>query len=193
MLLRERLHQFENRVYRSKGGLWAQGLFVPKNNNIIGVLRTPRGKILILGHNIVTDDGDTYYAKVGAQESPTPDFGAASSEIAVLDNSGAGPGKSSNFSNIGSPVGSGNPQAFDGSYPQSNDGDGDNPNAAIDTVTYLVSYATGEANGTIDRAAIHLTGASGTDALLMYGAFSQFTKTSNDTLKVFINHNMLGV
>lgn len=142
--------------------------------------------------NIVTNDGDLYYAQMGAGETPTNDFGAASSEIVVLDGAGAAPGKASNWSNIGAAIGTGNPQAFDTNYPKTNDGDADNPSAATDTVTYLVSYATGEANGTIVRVAIHLTGASGTDPILMYAALA-VTKTSADTLKVFVNHNMAGI
>lgn len=173
--------------------MWIDSETAPLNMNIAAVLFSPSGKRLKLGHNIVTNDGDEYYAEVGGQETPTNDFGGANGRIVVLDNSGDAPGKASNFSNIGAAVGTGNPKAFDGTYPQSDDGDGDNPSAAVDTVTYLTSYTTAEANGTIDRAAIHLNGATGTDPILMYGAFTQFTKTSNDTLKVFINHNMLGV
>ena len=162
---------------------------------IVAVLRCEGEEIIIPGLNIVTNDGDTYYAQAGnPNDTPTNDFGGANGRIVVLDNTGAAPAKTSNFSNIGAAVGTGNPKAFDTGYPKSNDNDTDNTGAAVDAITYRTSYTTSEANGTIDRLAIHLNGATGTDPILSYGAFAaQFTKASTDTLKVFNNHTMNGV
>lgn len=144
--------------------------------------------------NIVTNDGDLYYAQMGAGETPTNDFGAATSQINALDNTGAAPAKASNFSNIGSSVGSSNPAAFTSGYPKTNDGDADNTGAGTDVVSYAVNFGTAAANGTISRVAIHLTGATGTDPLLMYATLgASVTKTSSDTLKIFVNHTMNGV
>ena len=71
MLLRTRVHQFDNKVYLTKSGIWALGLVVPKKNNVLGVLEGECGRLLIPARNLVTDAGDVYYAGMMAGESPT--------------------------------------------------------------------------------------------------------------------------
>ena len=167
------------------------------SGSVIAVLQHPglELEIIIPGLNIVTNDGDEYYAEAAnPNDTPTNNFGSATGRVVNLDATGAAPGKASNFSNIGAAVGSGNPKAFDGTYPKSDDGDADNTGALVDAVTYRTSYTTGESNGLITRIAIHLNAAAGTDPILMYAAYgAPFTKTSSDTLKSFVNHEMLGV
>jgi len=146
--------------------------------------------------NIVVDTGDVYYAQVAkaAVSTPTSDFGGATGRIVCLDNTGLAPLATHNWSNIGSPVGSGNPKAFEAGYPQVDDPDADNTGSGPDVLSYETDYTTAEANGVIDRVSIHLNGASGTDPLLMYANFgAQFTKTASDTLKVFVNHQFTGI
>jgi hypothetical protein len=163
------------------------------------VLKGPDGDIKDLrsGPNVIMDpQGDRYYAQVAiaAVTTPTNDFGGANGRMVMLDATGTAPAESQNFSNIGSPVGTGNPKAFDGTYPQDNDSDPDNTGAGTEVLTYRTSYTTAEANGTITRVAIHLNGATGTDPILMYAAITggAFTKTSSDTLKAYVNHDFTG-
>jgi hypothetical protein len=144
--------------------------------------------------NYVTYDGDIYYAELGAQKTQTNDFGGATGRMVMNDSSGTSPDRGADWGELGAVVGSGNPKAFDTFYPHVNDSDSDNTGVNLtSTVTYRTSYTTGEANGDIAEVAIHLTGASGTDPILMQATFSEFTKTASDTLKVFVNHKMTGV
>jgi hypothetical protein len=145
--------------------------------------------------NVVTFDGDVYYAEVCALKTPTNAFGSATGRMAMNDsNGGAVPARTDDYSDLGSAVGSGNPKAFDSLYPHVNDSDADNPGVQLtQTTTYRTSYTTAEANGDIGAVAIYLNGASATDPILMNATFDEFTKTSNDTLKVFVNHRFTGV
>ena len=140
--------------------------------------------------NIVTDAGDVYYAQRGASESVTNAFG-----IMEMGSAGAAPGKTSNRSNMTTKIAS-SQKAHDGTYPQTNDGDADNPGTTgTDIITYRVSYTTGESNdGAIDRMIITNATPGASEPVLMYATFAAaFAKTSDDTLKVFVNHTMNGV
>ena len=84
---------------------------------------------------------------------------------------------------------------MDATYPLVNDGDADNTGAGTDIITYRVSYTTAEANQT-DTTDVILTNPSpgASEPVIMHAEFAaSFTKTSADTLKVFVNHRMNGV
>jgi hypothetical protein len=166
--------------------------------SVIAVLRGPDGKIkhIARAENFIMDPaGDRYYAQVAKAAVTTPDndFGGTNGRMVMLSNDGTAPGEGLDFSDLGSVIGTGNPKAFDSGYPKDNDDDGDNGGAGTEVLTYRTSYTIAEANGTIYRAAIHLNGASGTDPILMYAAFSgSFTKGATDTLKAYVNHDFTG-
>ena len=154
--------------------------------------------------NIVTNAGDLYYAErgalltVGATISPVPtnftDANGVPDMIMELYESDSGaPAKGNDRSDLGTLV-TDSGQAMDGTYPQVDDQDSDNTGKGADIITYCVSYATGDANST-DIADVILTnpGVAADDALIMHASFTPFPKTTSDTLKVFINHEMLGV
>ena len=155
--------------------------------------------------NIVTNDGDLYYAQrgalltVGATISPVPtnftDANGVPDMIMELYNGASdAPAKGNNRSNLAGLV-TGSAQAMDSGYPKVNDTDTDNTGAGTDIITYRVSYAKGDANAT-GIADVILTNPSpgASEALIMHAEFSPtFDKTSNDTLKVFVNHTMNGV
>ncbi len=141
-------------------------------------------------NNIVTDAGDTHYAQRAGGETPTNAFHTGRM---ALGTSGNAPAKSSTYSDITAVV-SGSVKAFDAGYPKSNDNDTDNTGATADTLSYRTSYLTSEANAvSIDRVAITIASPAGGSPLLMYATLTPFTKTTNDTLKVFINHNFNGI
>lgn len=152
--------------------------------------RDGKSKQIIETDNIVTNAGDTHYAQRAGGETPTNAFQTGRM---VLGTSGNAPGKGSLYSDITSVV-SGSVKAFDATYPKSNDNDTDNTGANVDSLTYRTSYLTSEANAvSIDRIAITVASPSGGSPLLMYAVVTPFTKTSNDTLKVFVNHNFNGI
>ncbi len=187
LLLKVRDGRFSNAVYRSRAGLWAMGLFLPKFQNVLAVLDGPAGRILIPAHNIVTDAGDIYYAQRGAAGSPTNAFG-----IGELASAGT-PGKSANrsgFTVIGSTQ-----KAHTATYPKVSDADADNTGAGADVVTYLQSYAKADFTAaSITHGIVTNTAPGASEPILTGYAFaSAFGKTASDTLKVFQNHTMNGV
>jgi hypothetical protein len=159
--------------------------------NVVAVLtneKTGTSRI-IPGKNIVTTAGDTYYAQKAAGETPTNSFG-----IMELGTAGNAPAKSSNRSDMTTKV-SGSQKAIDTTYPRTNDPDPDNTGAGAAVVTRRVSYTTSEANASnIDRGIITNASPGANEPVLSYWVFAApFTKTNQDTLKVFLNHTMNGV
>jgi len=147
--------------------------------------------------NIVTDAGDLFYAQRGVAALPTnfTDGSSVFDAIMELYNGASGaPAKGNNRSNLTGLV-TGSNKAMDSTYPKVNDGDADNTGAGTDIVTYRVSYTTSEANASnIQDVIITNPSPGASEALLMHAEFgAAFTKTSSDTLKVFVNHQMNGV
>jgi hypothetical protein len=194
MFYRTRVHGFANRVWRTLSGniMVEEGLLVPKRMNVLAVLGRDFGreKILIPAHNIVTDEGDKYYAQKAVAESPTNPFNRlamASARTGAWTKSGA----TSQYGNA--TVISGSSQAFDSTYPKTNDSDADNTGDGVDVVTFRVSYTAASFNGTVIAGIIHDSAqTSGTSPLLTGFDITSFTKTASDTLKFFVNHNVTG-
>lgn len=189
MLLRERISGFHGKVYRTAAGLWAYSAVVPRHQNILGVLRQgddPQAH-LILGSNIVTNAGDIYYATRMANGSPTNTFNTH--ELA----SAGTPGKANNRSDV-TAIGS-TQKTNSATYPKVNDGDSDNTGAGVDICTHLAEYTKGDFNATsITHGIITNPTPGASEACLTIYAFSAgFAKTADDTLKVFVNHEALGV
>jgi len=80
-------------------------------------------------------------------------------------------------------------------YPKTNDGDADNTGSGTDIRTTLASYAKGDfASAGITHGWVTNPTPGATEALLTGYAFAAtFEKTVNDTLKVFVNHEALGI
>ena len=182
--LNEKLKFFETKT----GFLFTEwGLFVPKHRNILGVLTTPNGKLLIPASNIVTSAGDIYYAQKGAGVAPTNAFGTH------FQASAGTPGKSATYGSFTGIAGS--VQANDGTYPTTADADTDNTGAGASIITHRVSYTKASFNAaSISHGGITIAAPVGGSAILTGFAWpSAFSKTVDDTLKVFVNHTMLGV
>jgi len=152
-------------------------------------VKTGRRKI-IHGVNIVTNDGDKYYAQMAAAETPTDDFDGASSGLR-LGSDNTTPTKSD--TDVTTFL-SGTDHALDAGYEKTNDDDGDNSGAGVDIVTWRYSYTTaqGNANGIIEGAIVD-NRTTPTKALSHFLFAASFNKTSSDTLKVFVNHTFNGV
>jgi len=136
-------------------------------------------------HNIVTDEGDKYYAQLGAGEVPFTVLG-----MRLGSNWAGGTGKAktdvNTFFGVGKGVSSG--------YPKTNDPDPSNTGALVDATSWKSDWATSENNSTaMDEGAIvdHLT--TPTVALTHFQITPSVTKTSAQTLAVFVNHRANGV
>jgi hypothetical protein len=191
MLIRHRLAAFANRVYRSASAIFVPefDVIVPRHRNVLAVLGTPVGRFLIPASNIVTNAGDIYYAQAAVGEATTNAFNRL-----VLASAGT-PAKDADYADF-TPIGS-TAKAHTATYPKTADADADNTGGGADIITHLFSYTKSDFNhAAISRGLITNTGpvASPPTPILTGFAFaSTFEKTANDTLKVFVNHEFLGV
>lgn len=160
---------------------------------ILAILRHPEAgvEVTIPGINIVTSDGDIYYAQLAMGDSLTDDFQAAGAGIR-LGSDNTSPTKSD--TDVTTFL-SGSDHVIDATYPKSNDGDADNTGAGTSVMTWTYSYLTSEGNvASIIEGAISDVRAGPSTAVLTHFLFAGvFTKTSSDTLKCIINHTVLGV
>ncbi len=195
-MIRHRLRRYANAVYLTRHALSAGGVMVPRRNNVLCVVRPEFGRgapRLHAAHNIVTNDGDTYYAQVIAQETPTNAFGRLF--LSSVDFAPA-PGKATDAGDLASVIAGGDRDP-DATYPQTVDPDVDNTGDGVDIVTYRYSYSAGDfTDADIDAGAIAVVGTTwgaGADPLLNAFDLATFGKTASDTLKVFVNHELTGV
>jgi hypothetical protein len=140
------------------------------------------------GLNIVTDDGDIYYAQMAAGETPDDDFAAGGLRLgsATTAPTKADDDVTTFLATSG--------HAVDATYPQTADADTDNTGDGPNVVTWRFSYTTAEGNvAGIDEGAIVDNTTTPTAALTHFLFAAEFSKTSSDTLKVFVNHEFTGV
>ena len=190
MLIRERLLQFGNRVFRTANGLWTPDDTVPIHSNVLAILRGDMGRedpLLFLGRNIVTNDGDIYYAERGAVDSITTDFSNGTAGLRLGSSSAAVAKTDTSVTTFIS----GAATAVDSGYPQVSDPDADNTGDGTDIVSWRYQYSAGAFSAAVKEGAIVDNDGSPTKALNHF-LITEFTKTSSDTLKMFINHEMSG-
>ena len=177
----------------------------PKNNICLVVSHLDGSKDWWYGSNLVTNDGDIYYAKKSASETPTvnEDFGASA---CVLQNPASADTivKTDAYGQVSSPITtSGAVRPLTATYPKTADSDSDNTGASADAISYRFDWATNQidtsAGNPITGGAIYDVGqtspVSATKILTHWNFTSPatFHKTSTDTLKLFVNHTFNGV
>ncbi len=144
--------------------------------------------------NIVTNDGDIFYAKQGAGETPATNENFAIGRCELRTGT-ATPAKADTYTNVTTPVTTSR-DTLEVGYPKTNDTSADNTGGATDAVSYKYYWATTDfnANG-ITGGCVHDNATpSGATKLLTHWTFSaSFSKTSTDTLTLFVNHTMNGV
>lgn len=150
-----------------------------------------------ISKNIVTDAGDLFYAQRAVGVLPTnftDGAGVFDGIVELYNGASAAPAKGNNRSNLVGYV-SQSAKALTSTYPKINDSDADNTGAGADIVTYAVSYPKADANASnISDVIITNPSPGASEPILMHAEFAlPFTKTSNDTLKVFINHTLNGI
>lgn len=165
--------------------------------NIVAVLEHADGsKDYHYAKNIVTDQGDRYYAAQIVGTTLPWTFHGTFGWMRLGTSLTAA---TKTDVDVGSAIANGSVQLTT-AYPKAPDADTDNPSpgSGTDIVTWAFSYGTaiGNANS-ISEAAIttgaagYAGGASGT-CLTRFLFATPFNKTSSDTLKVFVNHEMRG-
>ena len=151
-------------------------------------------KTWLYTHNIVTNDGDLYYAQKSVGGTPTTDFGGSDGRMELRTGS-ATPAKAHVYSDVTTPV-TASRKAKDNTYPKTADDDSDNTGAGADIVTWRTSWTTSDFNATaIIGGCFHVGGASPASGskLLTHFSITSFNKTASDTLKIFVNHTFNGV
>jgi hypothetical protein len=172
----------------------------PKNNIRVVLENKITGKKRFwYGSNIVTNDGDIYYAKKGAGETPATNENFLAGKC-ILQNPGSSPttGKADTWQTFAgqTPIAA-SIDSLESGYPKANDQASDNDGKNPDAVTYKYYWDTtnnwtGIFGGCIvDQVYGSLVNAS---KLLTHWAFAAaFAKTSNDTLTLYVNHTMNGI
>jgi len=151
-------------------------------------------KTWLYAKNIVTNDGDLYYAQKSVGGTPTTDFGGSDGRMELRTGS-ATPAKAHVYSDVTTPV-TASRKAKDSGYPKTADDDSDNTGAGADIVTWRTSWTTSDFNATaIIGGCFHVGGASPASGskLLTHFSITSFNKTASDTLKIFVNHTFNGV
>jgi hypothetical protein len=156
--------------------------FVVLENHETGAVR------IIPGRNIVTNEGDKWYAQSACGETPTNTF----ANLYLATAGPATPAKDDDYSDF--TVAGGSEKAPTATYPKTNDGDSDNTGAGVDIVSWKYEYTTSDGPFTaITHSFIAAASASGTDPILnSYKWAASWDKDASTSAKVFANHEMLG-
>ena len=150
--------------------------------------------------NIVTNDGDLYYAQQAAEDTPTSDFGGSNGRMELRTGS-ATPAKADVFTQVSTPIPT-SIQPMTSLYPKTNDSDSDNTGAGTDVVTYKFEWTTSQIDTSAGNAItggciIDKNSALGTGKKILthwnFASPASFHKTSTDTLTLYVNHTMNGV
>ena len=197
------------------------GLELPKGinpkDNICVVLKSEEGdKRWFYGSNLVTTDGDIYYAKVASGETPATNENFGRTNATCILQTGAvtgsdAPVKGDAYQDVLTPLVANHQstnsetQLVESGYPKTaatSGGDADNSSGGgADAVTYKFTWSKTEIN---TGSGAPITGgcitdkdgslASGKKILTHWGftAPATFHKTNTDTLTLYVNHTMLG-
>lgn len=200
---------FEDRIYakaREAFLSWAdhQPAFAKRNKrhdplrrNCIVVLSKKEGKHIVkswlFGANLVTDDGEIYYAKKGAGETPATNenFIQGRNEFRT---GAATPGATDTYTNVTTPVTASRKQVA-ATFPKSNDSTTENTGKAINAVTYKFAYSAGDFTATgIIGGCIHDNASPvGGTKLLCHYSITSFNVDAGDGLNFYVNHAAAGV
>ena len=154
---------------------------------VIAILRNREGKIKkVITGNIVTTDGEAYYAQMSAGESTSNSY-----SYLRLGSDTTPPSKSD--TDVVSFL-SGTAKQVSAGYPKTNDSDPNNSGAGANIVTWKFFYDTNEANySNINEGAIVNDANNPTSALCRFVFTSTISKTSAETLTIYVNHTYTGV
>jgi hypothetical protein len=153
-----------------------------------GLLTHANGEVEIIPlKNIVTTAGDLFYAQSAASQTPTVNFKAGGARL------GSGSTTPTKADTSVTTFLTGTGHAIDSGYPKTADTDAANSGSGVSTITWRFSYLAGEGNAVnIIEGAIVNSITSPTTCLCHFLFSAAFTKTSSDTLTLYVNHLFYG-
>lgn len=183
-----------------------KGIRTNKTNNIIAVRERHLGDVsgfkkqYFYTHNIVTVDGNAFYAKQGGGLTPAVTFLDANNRCELQNPASAPtPANTDVYSNVSNPI-TASRKAITATYPLVSDPDADNTGAGGTILSWDYSWLTTDFNtasaNNIYGGCVHDAGGSPVSGskLLTHWAFAtSFEKLATDKLKIFVNHQFLGV
>jgi hypothetical protein len=197
-------------VYGDKFPFFVEKKFGHSRYRIHGEVRcilrdaeTGQIKSIHKSRNLVLDAGDLYYAELGVAATIPSNFTVAGTPFAfdgqleMFKSVSVAPTKAANRSGMTSkanPTSGTTLKSMDGTYPKVNDLDADNSGKGADVLTYKVSYTAGDWSDAAALDDCDLTNPTpgATEAMLMWADGLAVTKSSSDTLVVYINHTFNG-
>jgi len=169
----------------------------PVKNNVVVMMDRPEGPYMLrtwdYSHNLVTNDGDIYYAIRGAGATPAANEGASRIELA---NPGTmiTPAKTNTYTSLTSAITTSR-STFDNTYPKPNDDDTNNPGRGTKVTSYRKTWAGADFNATaIKNGAIHdnASPVGATKLVALFQINPNKDKAATDTMTVWVNHSFLG-
>ena len=168
--------------------------------NVVAMLENQLGKEWFLGRNIVTIDGNSFYASQGTGVTYSNNYLSANNRCELQNPASPDtPANTDNYGQVSNPI-TASRKALTASYPQVSDPDTDNTGSGITVVSWDYSWLTTDFN---TNAANNITGGcihnaagspvSGTKLLTHFNFSSSFAKSDTDKLKVFVNHTLVGI
>ena len=158
---------------------------------VIAVVFGPDGKIrrVIEGKNIVSNDGDMYYAQMAAGEAPDDDFDAAGAGLRLGSDDTAPTKPDTDVTTFIASTG----KAVSAGYPKTADADANNSGGGVDIITWMFEYSAGDftAAGIKESAIVDDVGTP-TVCLCHFLFAASFDIVASEALTVFVNHEFLG-
>jgi hypothetical protein len=155
-------------------------------NIILSIAHEDGTETLVKGKNLVSYEGDKYYAQKIASEATS--FDAASLRLGYDQ---AAPTKTD--SDVRNFVANSN-KAITAAYPERNNNDTGNTLGGENVLTWKIVYDIGDLDAVdIIEAAIVDDGVTPTKALCRFIFDRKFTITATDALTVYVNHSLIGV
>lgn len=191
-------------IYHRRAKTVERAAKVPVRENVILMLQdaaTGQVQQIVEAANLVTNEGAEYYAERGAPDaSVTYTFNKGKLALAFSYRSTEAATRTLNdlvFTTLSGI------QSFDSTYPKTTDSDTDNTGSGVRVVTYRRTYTTSQGNFAIKALGIarhnYTTNPAGSASLrkvltyITLATAQRITKTSSQTLKVFVNHTFAGV
>lgn len=174
----------------------SRNIVLDPKNNVCAITQDISGhKQWNWASNIVTNDGDIFYAIKGAANGTLPANMSFHTGKCELRTGAATPAKADTYVSVTTPI-TASRDTLEAGYSKTADDAADNSGAAADAVSYKYYWATSDfaANG-IAGGCIHdnATPIAATKLLTHWSFADTFSKTSTDTLTLYVNHTMNGI